>query len=89
MEAEEAKLKTFQKRKLFKENDISQINNLIANDIGTTANVLLLKNNNIYVANVGDSLSVIYKKNTAIRLNKEHKTTNEKEFNRIKKSEGN
>ena len=88
MEAEEAKLKTFSKRKLFKENDISQINNLIANDIGTTANVLLLKNNNIYVANVGDSLSVIYKKNTAIRLNKEHKTTNDKEFNRIKKVGG-
>ena len=40
------------------------------------------------MANVGDSLSVIYKKNTAIRLNKEHKTTSEKEFNRIKKVGG-
>ena len=62
--------------------------NLISNDIGTTANVLLLKKNYFYIANVGDSLSVMYKKKKAIKLNKEHKTTSDKEFNRIKKIGG-
>ena len=60
----------------------------IANDIGTTANVLLLKKNCAYVANVGDSLSVMYKKKKAIKMNKEHKTTMEKEFTRIVKGGG-
>ena len=62
--------------------------NLISNDIGTTANVLLLKKNYFYIANVGDSLSVMYKKKKAIKLNKEHKTTSDKEYIRIKKNGG-
>ena len=62
--------------------------NLISNDIGTTANVLLLKKNYFYIANAGDSLSVMYKKKKAIKLNKEHKTTSDKEYNRIKKNGG-
>ena len=61
------------------------IPDLISNDIGTTANVLLLKKNYFYVANVGDSLSVMYKKKKAYKLNKEHKTTYDKESNRLKK----
>ena len=67
------------------ENKIKDMSDLIANNIGTTANVLILKKNDIYVANVGDSLSVMYKKKKAYKLNKEHKTTYDKEANRLKK----
>ena len=69
---------------LYSQND-KVSTNLISNDIGTTANVLLLKKNCFYIANVGDSLSVMYKKKKAYKLNKEHKTTSEKEFNRLNK----
>ena len=31
--------------------------------MGTTANIILIKNNTLYLANVGDSLSVMYKNN--------------------------
>ena len=58
---------------------------LIANEIGTTANICLLRRNTLYIANVGDSLSVMYKNKKVIPLNKEHKTTMEKEYTRIKK----
>ena len=91
MEAEDINLsssKAFFNKKLFKDTDKLPINNLISNDIGTTANILLLKKNYFYVANVGDSLSVMYKKNKAIKLNEEHKTTLEREYNRIKKIGG-
>ena len=68
--------------------DESETPSFIANDIGTTANVILLKKNCAYVANVGDSLSVMFKKKKAIKMNKEHKTTMEKEFTRIVKGGG-
>ena len=80
--------KTLSKIKLFKDPEKTPLNNLISNDTGTTANVLLLKNNYFYVENVGDSLSVMYKKEKAIKLNQEHKTTLDKEYNRIKKCGG-
>jgi len=63
--------------------------NLISNNMGTGANLLLLKRNCFYIANIGDSLSVMYKKKKAIKINTEHKTTNEKEFVRIMKGGGN
>ena len=91
MEAEDINMsrsKNFSKIKLAQNTDKIQLNNLFSNDIGTTANVLLLKNNYFYVANVGDSLSVMYKKEKAIKLNQEHKTTLDKEYNRIKKCGG-
>jgi hypothetical protein len=59
---------------------------LIAKDMGTTANILLIKNNYIYLANVGDSMAVIFKNGVATRLNQEHKTTLPSEFTRINKS---
>jgi hypothetical protein len=59
---------------------------LVAKDMGTTANILLIKNNYIYLANVGDSLSVIFKNGQAIRINQEHKTTLPSEYTRITKS---
>ena len=91
MEAEDINLsspKTFSKLKLYQNSKLPLNSNLFSNDTGTTANVLLLKNNYFYVANVGDSLSVMYKKEKAIKLNQEHKTTLDKEYNRIKKCGG-
>jgi serine/threonine protein phosphatase PrpC len=63
-----------------------EINELIAKNMGTTANILFIKNNYLYLANVGDSLAVIYKNGEAIKLNKEHKVTLECEYSRISKS---
>jgi hypothetical protein len=63
-----------------------QYEELIAKDMGTTANILLIKNNYLYLANVGDSMSVIFKNGVATRLNQEHKTTLPSEFTRINKS---
>ena len=59
---------------------------LIAKDMGTTANILLIKNNYLYLANVGDSMAVIFKNGVATRLNQEHKTTLPSEYTRISKS---
>jgi hypothetical protein len=61
-------------------------NNLIAKDMGTTANILLIKNNYLYLANVGDSMAVLFKNGQAVRLNQEHKTSLQSEFSRIGKS---
>lgn len=59
---------------------------LIARDMGTTANILLIKNNQLYIANVGDSMAVLFKNGQAIRLNEEHKVTLASELARINKS---
>ena len=72
----------------FKHTEKEDKTSLVANDIGTTANICLLKRNFAYIANIGDSLSVMYKKKKAYKLNKEHKTTMEKEYNRIRKEGG-
>jgi hypothetical protein len=61
-------------------------NDLIASNMGTTANILLIKNNYIYLANVGDSLAVLYRNGEAVKLNQEHKTSLESEYMRINKS---
>ena len=60
--------------------------NFIANDMGTTANIMLIKNGFIYIANVGDSLSVMYKNKKAYNLNREHQTIMESEKERVLKS---
>ena len=60
--------------------------NLIASEMGTTANIMLIKNGIIYIANVGDSLSVMYKNKKAYNLNKEHQTILESEKQRVLKS---
>ncbi len=59
---------------------------LIAKDMGTTANIVFIKNSQLYIANVGDSLGVMFKNGQAIRLNVEHKTTLPSESTRINKS---
>jgi hypothetical protein len=59
---------------------------LLASHMGTTANIILLRGNYLYLANVGDSLAVLYKDKKAIRLNQEHKTSLQSEFARINNS---
>jgi hypothetical protein len=62
------------------------LDDLIARDMGTTANILFIKNSYLYLANVGDSLSILFKNGVAVRLNQEHKTTLASEYTRINKS---
>ena len=57
--------------------------------MGTTANIMLIKNNVIYLANVGDSLSVMYKDKKAYNLNREHQTIIASEKERILNSGAN
>lgn len=59
---------------------------LIANNMGSTANILFIKNNNLYIANAGDSMAVMFKNGEAVRLNQEHKPSLPSETTRISKS---
>ena len=68
---------------------ISSYDNFVASDMGTTANIMLIKNGVIYIANVGDSLSVMYKNKKAYNLNREHQTIIESEKERVLKSGAN
>ena len=62
------------------------LDNLVASEMGTTANIMLIKNGVIYIANAGDSLSVMYKNKKAYNLNREHQTIIESEKERVLKS---
>ena len=55
----------------------------IAANTGTTANIILIKNNIMYFSNIGDSISVMYKNGKAERINLEHKTFLTSESTRI------
>jgi serine/threonine protein phosphatase PrpC len=63
-----------------------QRSDLISYNMGTTANICLIKDNYLYLANVGDSLAVLYKNGIAVKLNQEHKTSLDSERERILKS---
>jgi len=56
---------------------------IAAYNVGTTANIALMINNYLYVSNVGDSISVLYKAGEAKKLNQEHKTSLPAEASRI------
>ena len=58
----------------------------IGYEMGTTANIMLIRNNVLYIANVGDSLSVMYKDKKAYNLNREHQIVIEEEKDRVIKS---
>ena len=73
-------------KKYDSENKEINMDNFIANEMGTTANIMLIKDGFIYIANVGDSLSVMYKNGKAYNLNKEHQITIESEKDRVIKS---
>ena len=73
-------------KKCDSENKEINMDNFIANEMGTTANIMLIKDGFIYIANVGDSLSVMYKNGKAYNLNKEHQIKIESEKDRVIKS---
>ena len=73
-------------KKYNSENKEINMDNFIANEMGTTANIMLIKDGYIYIANVGDSLSVMYKNGKAYNLNKEHQIIIETEKDRVIKS---
>lgn len=54
--------------------------------MGSTANIIFIEKNVIYVANVGDSYSVMFKNKQAIKLNIEHKTSDPIECQRVYES---
>ncbi len=58
-------------------------NSYVSFSVGTTANVVFIRDGYCYVANVGDSLAVLYKNGKAIRLNTEHKPSVAKERERV------
>jgi hypothetical protein len=57
--------------------------NLVSFYSGTTANIILLIRNHLYIANAGDSLAVMYKNRKALKLNTEHKLNISSERNRV------
>lgn len=61
-------------------------NELVAKNMGTTANIIYINKKNIYVANAGDSYSVMFKNKQAIKLNVEHKISIKNEEERILKA---
>ncbi len=58
-------------------------NSYVSYSVGTTANVVFIRDGYCYVANVGDSLAVLYKNGKAIKLNTEHKPSIAKERERV------
>lgn len=55
---------------------------------GCTANVILIKDKKIYIANAGDSRSLLYKGGKVTRLSEDHKPDNEIERQRISNAGG-
>jgi serine/threonine protein phosphatase PrpC len=55
---------------------------------GCTCNVILVKNKTLYVANAGDSRSILCKNGKVVELSFDHKPDNEKEKTRINKAGG-
>ena len=55
---------------------------------GTTATVVFIYEKNLYLANVGDSKCVMVSDNGIKTLSYDHKCTDEKEIERVKKSKG-
>jgi serine/threonine protein phosphatase PrpC len=60
----------------------------IAKTTGCTANVLLITPQKFYVANAGDSRSVLSRSGKAIALSEDHKPESEVEKTRITKANG-
>ena len=59
-----------------------------SDNIGTTATIILIKDNKIYCANVGDSKAFVLYDKTYRQITKDHKCSDEDEANRIKSAGG-
>jgi hypothetical protein len=59
---------------------------ILSFSVGCTANVVTIKNKICYIANIGDSMAVVYKERKALRLNLEHKLNLINERKRISNS---
>jgi protein phosphatase 1G len=55
---------------------------------GCTANVALIHKNTLYVANAGDSRTVLCRNGSAFEMSVDHKPDNPEEFARIDKAGG-
>jgi len=55
---------------------------------GCTSNLLLLTQDKIFLANIGDSRAILCRNGLAINLSQDHKPDNPDEKTRIKKSGG-
>lgn len=55
---------------------------------GTTANICILFNKNLICVNIGDSRSILCRKNKILQLSFDHKPMNEKEYKRITNTNG-
>lgn len=77
-------------RIFFSSNSITNFveSSLIAKNMGSTGNVVCIYNDYIYCANIGDSLSILYKNNAAIKLNNLHRLSLISERKRIIKAGG-
>ncbi len=60
----------------------------IKDQSGSTVIVALIDGTKLHIANLGDSRAVISENDTAVRITKDHKTSDEKELARIKKAGG-
>ena len=48
----------------------------IGNNVGSTANIVLITSEKIFVANAGDSRSTMLRKNNIVKLSSDHKPSN-------------
>ena len=63
-------------------------NKKIASETGCTANIVLITPIKIFCANIGDSRSMLIRKDNLEALSQDHKPTNPYEKNRIKRAGG-
>ncbi|EGR33249.1 protein phosphatase 2c, putative [Ichthyophthirius multifiliis] len=56
---------------------------------GCTANIVLIANQNLYVANAGDARALLYSNGQPVRMSEDHKPENQQELERILQAGGN
>mmetsp|Transcript_12867 Transcript_12867/g.26262 ORF Transcript_12867/g.26262 Transcript_12867/m.26262 type:complete len:322 (+) Transcript_12867:166-1131(+) len=85
---EQKKLLTSGLDKAFRGIDSQVKSNLPTTEAGCTGNVVVMTENLICCANIGDSRSVLSRSGIAVELSRDHKPTDEKETERIKQAGG-
>lgn len=85
-DSETTKLTTNPEKSIGKIANLCKKKDILGKHMGSTANVILMDKSNIFIANLGDSIAVMYKNTKAIKLNTEHKTSILSERERITKA---